>query len=174
MKSLKITLWKVKIFLKTSTMKKIVYIDMDDVLCDFINAYNKAKKDNPKVEFPQGKYGFWLNLKPLENAVETVNYLKKYFDVYILSAPSEYNPLSYTEKRVWIENHLGFDMVNRLILSSHKNLNKGDYLIDDYTEGKGQELFEGQLINFGSDKFPDWNVVKLFFKEIVDSNKNNS
>ena len=146
--------------------KKIIYIDMDDVLCDFINSYQKIKREHPEIEYPQSKYGFWLNLKPIENAIETVNYLRKYFDVYILSAPSEYNPLSYTEKRVWIENHLGFDMVNRLILSSHKNLNKGDYLIDDYIEGKGQEKFEGKLINFGSDEFPDWKAVLEYFKNI--------
>ena len=144
-------------------MNKIIYIDMDDVLCDFINLYQKIKKEQSQIEYPQSKYGFWLNLKPIDNAIESVNFLRKHFDVYILSAPSEHNPLSYTEKRIWIENHLGFDMVNKLILSSHKNLNKGDYLIDDYTEGKGQERFEGQLINFGSDEFPNWNKVKDYF-----------
>jgi len=148
-------------------MKKIIYIDMDDVLCDFLEAYKKARKEFPQVEFPQGKYGFWLNLKPIKGAIEAVNILKENFDVYILSAPSEYNPLSYTEKRVWIENHLGKNMVNRLILSSHKNLNKGDFLIDDYTEGKGQDKFEGELINFGSEKFPDWEVVLKYLKNKI-------
>ena len=33
---------------KTSTNKKIIYIDMDDVLCDFIGAYNKALAEKGK------------------------------------------------------------------------------------------------------------------------------
>ena len=139
---------------------------MDDVLCDFITAYKNAKTAHPEIEYPQSNYGFWLNLKPIEDAIASVAYLKQHFDVYILSAPSEYNPLSYTEKRVWIENYLGFEMVNRLILSPHKNLNKGDYLIDDQTKGKGQDTFEGELINFGSEKFSNWKKVLNYFKEI--------
>ena len=40
----------------------------------------------------------------------------------------------------------------------HKNLNVGDYLIDDRTEnGAGQ--FRGKHIHFNSEEFPDWNCV---------------
>lgn len=53
--------------------------------------------------------------------------------------------------------------MSRLILSPNKALLKGDYLTDDYTEGKGQDQFEGKLINFGSDKFPDCKSVLKFF-----------
>lgn len=144
-------------------MKKIIYIDMDDVLCDFKGAYQEALLKNPDIKYPQSQYGFWQKLKPIDNAVETVTYLKKHFDIYILSAPSIYNPLSYTEKRVWVEEYLGFDMIDKLILSRHKGLNKGDYLIDDILEGNGQENFEGELINFGSTEFLDWETIKKFF-----------
>jgi 5'(3')-deoxyribonucleotidase len=77
-----------------------------------------------------------------------------------LTAPSEHNPLSYTEKRIWIEKHLGFDFVERLIICSNKSLLKGDILIDDHISGKGQENFEGQLIHFGSEEFLNWVMVQ--------------
>jgi len=45
-------------------------------------------------------------------------------------------------------------------------LNAGDYLIDDRTK-RGADKFQGELILFGSDEFPDWKAVLeyLFNKE---------
>jgi 5'-nucleotidase len=68
----------------------------------------------------------------------------------------------YTEKRIWIEKYFGFGFTYRLILSCHKNLLMGDYLIDDYESGRWQEGFEGTLVVFGSEKFPDWNKVMKY------------
>jgi 5'(3')-deoxyribonucleotidase len=50
-------------------------------------------------------------------------------------------------------------ITEKLIISPNKGLLKGDILIDDIVEGKGQEHFEGELIHFGSAKFPDWESV---------------
>ncbi len=36
---------------------------------------------------------------------------------------------------------------------------KGDVLIDDYIEGRGQENFEGEFIHFGSEEFPNWEII---------------
>ena len=135
---------------------------MDDVLCDFLGDFEKARQQNPEVKFPQGVIGFFQNLPPLPGAIDSVNRLRELADVYILSAPSVYNAHSYTEKRIWIEKYFGFDFTDRLILSCYKNLLMGDYLIDDYENGKGQEGFEGELVVFGSDKFPDWNAVMKY------------
>ena len=45
-----------------------------------------------------------------------------------------------------------------LIISHHKDLCQGDYLIDD--RGKnGTSGFAGEWIEFGSEKFPDWESV---------------
>lgn len=144
---------------------QIIYIDMDDVLCDFIGSYKEQILQCPEIKFPQSQVDFFRNLKPTKGALDAFHKLFNLpnTEVYILSAPSEKNPLSYMEKRIWVENHLGYDTVNRLILSPNKALLKGDYLIDDYTEGKGQDQFEGKLINFGSDEFPDWKKVLEFF-----------
>ena len=64
--------------------------------------------------------------------------------VHILSAPSVFNPLCYTEKRLWVENYPGFEFVHKLILATNKGLLEGDYLIDDYIAGRGQENFDGE------------------------------
>jgi len=84
--------------------KLIVYVDMDDVLCDYTRAYQEALTINPDIKYPQSQYGFFVNLPVIEGAVDAVNTLiqSKNYEVYILTAPSTRNPFSYTEKRVWI------------------------------------------------------------------------
>jgi len=39
--------------------QKILYIDMDDVLCDYTNAFQMIKNQQPEVEFPQNVPGFF-------------------------------------------------------------------------------------------------------------------
>ncbi len=46
----------------------------------------------------------------------------------------------------------------RLILTHHKELNKGDFLIDD-RDANGAGSFEGEHIWFSSPRFPDWKTV---------------
>lgn len=146
-------------------MYKVIYIDMDDTLCDFSGAFKKAIASNPTTAYPQSQLDFFRNLEPLPKAIETVNKLigSPNYDVYILTAPSIKNPLCYMEKRIWVEQHFSLDFVNKLIISPNKALFKGDYLIDDTTT-KGQLEFEGEFIHFGSEKFPDWDVVGAYFK----------
>jgi len=46
----------------------------------------------------------------------------------------------------------------RMVITHRKDLCQGDYLIDD--RGKnGTSDFAGEWIEFGSEKFPDWNSV---------------
>lgn len=59
-------------------------------------------------------------------------------------------------------------MVNRLIISPNKGLHKGDYLIDDMDKGKGQDNFEGKVLQFGSKEFSDWEQVLAYFNEKYD------
>ena len=128
-----------------------------------MNAYfSKALKMNPTVQYPQSQYRFFANLRPIEGAIEAVKSLvdSDEYDPYILSAPSTKNPLSYAEKREWIEIYFGYDFCEKLILCGHKGLLKGDLLIDDNHEGKGQDLFEGELIQFGSYAYPNWAAVR--------------
>lgn len=143
---------------------------MDDVLCEYTKEHRMKLLNNPEIEFPQGVEGFFKGLEPIKNAVKSLEELNDCgrFDVYILTAPSIHNPHCYTEKRLWVENHLGFKMVDRLIISNHKGLSKGHYLIDDHIEGRGQENFEGKLLHFGSSNFPDWKSINSYFKSKYD------
>ena len=71
--------------------------------------------------------------------------------------PSTSHRWGYSYKIEWLS---GPDEVlfKRLIISHRKDLLKGDYLVDD--RGKnGTTEFEGEWIEFGSKRFPDWNAV---------------
>ena len=127
---------------------------MDDTIFQFKERYDQLYTD--KMQFPQATHGFFANLEPIPMAVYFVNKLRNLYDVYILTAPSVMNPLCYTEKRVSIEKHFDLAFCDKLIISPNKGLLKGDYLIDDISEGKGQDKFEGELIQFGSDKWKCW------------------
>jgi len=144
--------------------KKILYVDMDDVLCNYQSAYSFYKSENPKLKFPQSLTGFFEDLKPIERAVDSVNELRSRseLDVYILTAPSTRNIHSYSEKRFWVEKHFDYEFTEKLIICSNKGLLKGSYLIDDNVDGKGQESFEGELIHYGSEQYPDWETVVTY------------
>ena len=120
---------------------------MDDTIFDFKGEFYRRCNE---CEFPQSKYGFFLNLKPIPDAIESVTELMKDHDVWFATRPSFYNVLSYTEKRVCIENNFGFDAVSKLILIPDKSLLKGDILIDDSVRD-GQLYFDGTLLRFGKD-----------------------
>ncbi len=143
-------------------MKKRIYIDMDNTLCDYRKAYLAARKREPETHYPQSQYGFFANLEPLPQAIAAYHHLAKKFEVYILTAPSYLNPLCYTEKRVWIERHLGLEATQHLIICKRKGLLKGDFLIDDlpYPE------FEGTQLLFGKAPYENWGQV-LDFLEIA-------
>ncbi len=129
---------------------------MDDTLCHYQQYIKLLREQHDGTSFPQEKRDFWVQLLPITKAVESVNILRKNgnYDVYILTAPSVRNPRSYMEKRLWVEHHFDYDFCKKLIITPNKGLLRGDYLIDDYINGRGQESFGGELIHFGSDRFP--------------------
>ena len=146
----------------------IIYIDMDDTICDYTSKYNELLEETG-IKYPQSQYGFYTSLELKKDALVAMDLFKKHIlkgrhEVYILTAPSIKNPLSYTEKTVWVEQHLGEFWVERLIISPNKSLLLGDVLIDDSAEGRGQENFKGNLIHFGSKKYKNWNEVMRYFR----------
>lgn len=144
-------------------MPPLIYVDMDDVMCAYSEAYAHDFRANPEV-LPQTVPGFFTSLMPINDAIRSVNELRELFDVYVLTAPSTRNPHCYTEKRLWIEKYFGFPFTNKLIISPNKGLLKGDVLIDDHATGRGQDQFEGELIVFGSAAFPTWAEVMSYLK----------
>ena len=134
---------------------------MDGVLCDYQGAHDRERIADPAEPWPQRFAGFFQNLVPMPGALAAFRTLFALpgFDVHILTAASVNNPFSYSEKRLWVENHLGFDLCKRLNIAPDKSLFKGDFLIDDHAAGRGQENFEGELMHFGSARWPDWQAV---------------
>ena len=126
---------------------------MDGVLCDFYKAAQKELLENPSQPYSQSKWGFFIKLEPIEDAIWAFKELSKHFDVWILTRPSTKNIGCYTEKAQWVLDHLGEEALERLILSCDKTLLKGDYLIDD-----NYWNFDGEHIFFGKD-FKDWKSV---------------
>ena len=70
-------------------------------------------------------------MQPNEGAIDAMNRLKDKYDIYILSTAPWDNPSAWSDKLEWVKRYLGEVCYKRLILSHHKNLNAGDYLIDD-------------------------------------------
>lgn len=146
--------------LKISKMKKnkIIYIDLDGVLCNFVKAYLNDLEKCPTQKYPQSQFGFFIKLEEIPGAIKAFKTLEEYFEVRILTRPSIYNLNSYTEKAYWVLEHLGFETLERLDMSCNKSLHIGNYLIDD-TDKDGQLDFKGEFIKFGSDEFPNWEYI---------------
>lgn len=142
--------------------KKILYIDMDNVLVDFRSAFEFV---DPKIfaEYSEKNIldevpGIFSLMQPMAGAIEAFDKLSKVFDTYILSTSPWQNPSAWSDKLLWVQMYLGESAYKRLILTHHKNLNIGDYLVDDRTKN-GADKFQGELILFGSEKFTGWDEV---------------
>ena len=139
-------------------MKKILYLDMDNVLVDFPSAFARIPEETlreygeDKDEIP----GIFALMEPMPGAVDAFNALAEVFDVYILSTAPWENSSAWSDKLKWVKKHLGEKAWKRLILSHHKNLNHGDFLVDD-RDKNGAGEFTGTLIKFVPDEtsWPD-------------------
>ena len=140
--------------------KKILYVDMDNVLVDFQSGISKLSKEviNEYESNLEEVPNIFSLMEPLEGAIESFKILSQRYDTYILSTAPWKNSSAWTDKVKWVQKYLGESAYKRLILTHHKNLNHGDYLIDDRTKNGAGE-FKGELIQFGTDKFPDWKTV---------------
>lgn len=145
-------------------MKKTIYIDMDNTLANYAKG---AKERNLDPNEAKHVIGFFRNLEPMPDAIESYNKLDKYFNVYILSTAPWSNPQSLVEKVEWVKEHIPRAYKN-IIFSHHKDLNTGDYIIDDSTKN-GVSRFKGEHIQIGTDRFPNWNTIieYIFNKEKI-------
>lgn len=148
-------------------LKKIVYVDMDNTIVDFKSGIKRLSKSDTKVykdRYDEHPYIFTL-MDPIKDSLESVEKLNKQYDLYILSTAPWDNPNAWKQKRDWIGKYFGDKkkdvFYKKVILTHNKNLNKGDYLIDDRPHN-GAENFEGEWIRFGSKNFPDWKSVTKY------------
>lgn len=155
--------------------KKILYIDMDGVLVDFKSGIDALSKDNLKKykdRYDEAPNIFSL-MKPIKDAIFSFKLLSKYFDTYVLSTSPWDNNTALQDKQNWVKKYIGKEAKKRLIFSHHKNLNKGDFLIDDRTK-RGADKFEGKHIHFGYEPFLNWfDVLDYLIAKIDDVNIRN-
>lgn len=157
-------------------MEKIIYVDMDNVLVNFQSGLDLIE-ENVRKEYADdgtGKPcydeipGIFGKMLPQNGAIEAMHKLKEAgFDMYILSTAPWKNPSAWSDKLLWVQKYLGDVFFKRIILSHHKNLCHGDYLIDD-RDKNGASEFNGELIRFNTDvpSEQEWSrIVKYLFEK---------
>ena len=144
-------------------MRKILYVDMDSVLVDFESGIAQLEEGTRREykdkldEVP----GIFATMEPVDEAIEAYQRLATVFDTYILSTAPWENPSAWRDKHEWVKRHLGETVKKRLILTHHKNLNTGDFLVDD-RPNNGTREFSGEWIKFGEPPYQDWAVVERY------------
>jgi len=132
-----------------------IYIDMDEVICDFLtklcseynNKYNKDLKPSDIKSYNLLPYigeegiellkqpGFFSDLKPIEDTWEIIfRLLAEGEDIFIISSPM--NEYSVFEKYQWVQKYLSFFPIKNLILVGNKGellerLDRNGILFDD-------------------------------------------
>ena len=149
--------------------KKRIAIDMDGVLADveihFLNWYFDAYGVRISYENLVGKKeeeafpekdalrkfvhtaGFFRTLPIIPGAVEAVKELMENFEVYIVSAATEF-PQSLSEKLEWLGEHFPFISWRNIVLCGDKSMINADYMIDDHC--KNLDNFKGRTILFNA------------------------
>ena len=148
-------------------MKKRLFFDMDNVLVNFQSGLDKIDEetknqyrarwsgDKDRLDEIPGLFG---KMDPMPGAIEAVRTLAEEYDVFILSTAPWKNPSAWSDKVTWVTKYFDDVFHKRMIITHRKDLVDGDYLIDD--RGKnGTSEFKGEWIQFGSERFPDWNSV---------------
>lgn len=150
--------------------KKILYIDMDNTICDFSGS-PRLKDWQEKIRNPSGMWesGFFEDLQPLPGAMAGVRELLdcEEYDVWILTQPVSNSPRSYMEKANWILKYLP-ELKDKLIMTQDKNLHIGDVLIDDDKRWKD---FGGKFVYFNRNAHPYtvWQKIVSMLVGEVDS-----
>ncbi|WP_264553916.1 5' nucleotidase, NT5C type [Flavobacterium sp. N2038] len=133
--------------------KKTIAVDMDGVLADIesqlIEHYNKANGTKLTKDSIQGlseenafkdrsllfeilnKDNFFRTLPVMPDAVESLRELQKNFEIFIVSAATEF-PVSLAEKVAWLGEHFPFIKWENIVLCGSKRIINTDYLIDDH------------------------------------------
>lgn len=152
---------------------------MDGVIADFdkaikeydpsLNTYDSEDYEvrSKRVDaICEENFNIFQDLDPIPGARLAILELRELFEIYFLSTPMWNVPHSFTDKRIWIDKHYGRWAHKRLILTHRKDLNIGDFLVDDRTRN-GTDKFTGEHIHFGTERFPNWATIGEYLKSKV-------
>ena len=154
--------------------KKILYIDMDNTLVDFPSAFPHVDPEllEKHAEHKDDIPGIFALMQPMPGAIDAVHELAPLFDIYVLSTAPWKNPTAWHDKVEWIQKYFGAEeggpLWKKVILSHHKHLNRGDFLVDDRIDRNGVDRFHehgGEVIHFGADGYKTWPEVVDYLKE---------
>jgi 5'-nucleotidase len=133
-----------------SEIENIALFDLDSTLCDYSKAlrrdYNLIKSPNDpefndfQDELPEyiknrkrmitGQSGWWENLEKFNLGFDILRIAEELeFEIYILTKAPKHNPMAWTEKAKWAQEHVP---KAKIILTEDKGLVYGKVLVDDF------------------------------------------
>jgi 5'-nucleotidase len=160
---------------RTDMKKPIILVDQDGVLADYTKRYleviadhfpelpfllpEEADKFDTEKHFPEEYHaqidalsvqaGFFRSLPPIPGALDAMReMLSLGYDVRICTAPKKVFHHCVPEKFLWVEQHLGREWVERIVMTRDKTLVSGAILIDDKPKVTGVRKPEWEHIVF--------------------------
>ncbi len=147
--------------------KKILLIDMDQVIADLTSQYIKYYKEVTGIEMKRNDFlgkpeaeafpdpqlikrflhtpGIFRSAAVIPGSQCVVEELNELFELYIVSAAMEF-PQSLIEKYDWLHEHFPFIKWSQIIFCGSKKNISGDYMIDDHL--KNLHHFNGAKLLF--------------------------
>lgn len=152
-------------------MNRKIFVDMDGVLVNFQSGINKLDEAT-KREYKGHEDdvpGIFSLMDPMPGAIEGVRKLQSMgYNLYILSTAPWGNPTAWSDKVKWMTKHLDDVFHKKMIITHCKGLlaaQKDAFLIDDRT-GHGASDFGERHIQFGTERYPDWESVVDYFAQL--------
>ena len=141
---------------QTTGRKPVLLLDQDGILADtnsylltIVNKYYKRNYTNadhdrlfgdhtclteeltrPMIAKIFNQRGFFRDLPPIKDAIESVNKLAEHYDIYVVTTPWVHNIYCYSEKAAWIKEYLPF-LEKKVVQTVCKEVVHGHVLVDD-------------------------------------------
>lgn len=168
-------------------MERII-LDMDEVMADTMGAmFAWYKKNfNLPIEYENMKgawmlgipdqhrelvrerlfsKGFFRHLPVMEDCIDVVNELNKKYEVFIVSAATEF-PNSLKDKLEWLDEHFPFLSWRQVVFCGDKRMITGDFMVDDHTRNlihfKGKPYLYSTILNkdeTGYERVNNWKEI---------------